>query len=239
MSLTLLLAPGLAGAVAGAGGTSDKLLAQIQDTARRHLLRQAENAGLREPLFDVEVIRSAKPVPACGEPVQVEGIDTRTPSRMRFAAACRTDTPWRIEFVVRAHVSASVAVAVAALPAGKPYAAADLTLERRDVTATPDPVSDLERAVGMTGRRALRAGDVLRESLLAAPLLVRRGEAVSIVVRREQIEISVAGEAMEAGARDAQVRVRNVSTGNIIRARVVGPAMVEPVGTSLSTQSPE
>jgi len=238
--LSFLLAAGNSIAHAAAGDSlADKLAMQVQETATQQLRRQAENAGLREPLFDISVVRNAKPVPACRQAVLIESVDTRTPSRMRFAAVCRAADSWRIEYVVRAHVSAKVAVAVATVPAGKPLAATDLIAERHDVTAMPDTVADPEAAIGMASRRALRAGDVLRQSLLAAPVLVRRGDAVSIVVRKAQIEISMAGEAMEAGTRDALVRVRNVSTGNIIRARVAAPGMVEPVDLSLSTQSPD
>jgi len=234
--LVLALAAGNGIALAAAG-SGDKLAAQVQEAARLQLRRQAESAGLREPLFDVSVVGNAKPVPACPQAVSIESVDTRMPSRMRFAAVCRAADSWRIEYIVRAHVSAKVVIAVAAVPAGKPLAATDLMLERHDVTAAPDTVADPDAAIGMASRRTVRAGDVLRQSLLAPPVLVRRGDAVSIVVRKEQIEISVAGEAMEAGARDALVRVRNVSTGNVIRARVIGAGMVEPVDISLSTQS--
>lgn len=226
-------------ALAAGDSAADKLVLQVQAAATQQLQRQADSAGLREPLFDVSVVKNAKPVTACGQAVLIESVDTRTPSRMRFAAVCRAAESWRIEYVVRAHVSAKVVVAVAAVAAGKPLTAADLVLERHDVTATPDTVSDLDATAGMASRRALRAGDVLRQSLLTAPVLVRRGDAVSIVVRKEQIEISVAGEAMEAGTRDAAIRVRNVSTGNVIRAKVIGPGMVEPVDLSISTQSPD
>ena len=37
----------------------------------------------------------------------------------------------------------------------------------------------------------------------------------------------MSGEAMDAGAKGSQVRVRN-SSGNIIRARVTGPGEVQP-----------
>ena len=222
----------------GADITGDKLAAQVQEAARQQLQRQADSAGWREPLFDISVVRNAKPAPACAQAVQVESIDTRTPGRMRFAAVCRAADGWRIEYVVRAHISAQVVIALVALPAGKPLAATDLILERREVSAAPDTVTAPEAAIGMASRRAIRAGEVLRQSVLTPPVLVQRGDAVSIAVRKQQIDISVAGEALDAGARDSAVRVRNLSSGNIIRARVIGAGLVEPVDIAISTQSP-
>jgi hypothetical protein len=43
------------------------------------------------------------------------------------------------------------------------------------------------------------------------------------------IEVSTAGEALDAGARGALVRVRNSTSGQTVRMRVVAPGTVEPV----------
>jgi flagella basal body P-ring formation protein FlgA len=81
--------------------------------------------------------------------------------------------------------------------------------------------------VGLTSRRSLRAGEVLRQGQLAAPVLVKRGSAVSIVARKEQV-VSMAGEAMDPGALGQVIRVRNAASGTVIRARVVDAGVVEP-----------
>ncbi len=75
-------------------------------------------------------------------------------------------------------------------------------------------------------------------ALLSAPTLVKRGDAVRIVARREQIEVSMAGEALDSGARGAVIRVRNPN-GTVLRTRVTGAATVEPVDVPMSAQSPD
>ena len=62
-----------------------------------------------------------------------------------------------------------------------------------------------------------------------APLLVKRGDAVVMIARIEGIEVSTAGEALDAGARGALVRVKNSTSGQTLRMRVVAPGAVEPV----------
>jgi hypothetical protein len=52
-----------------------------------------------------------------------------------------------------------------------------------------------------------------------------------MIARREGIEVSTAGEALDAGARGAMVRVRNAGSGQVVRMRVAGPGTVEPVDT--------
>lgn len=201
--------------------------ALVEAAARAHVLRWANTSGLIEPEFTLEVLRGSRPLGGCGQAVTVEPADTRLPSRMRFTAVCGGAQGWRYEFVVKARISARIAVAAADVPAGKVLADEDVLLERHDISGIADPVSDPADVVGMSGKRALRAGEVLRAALLGSPALVKRGEAVRIVARHEQVEVSMAGEALDGGAKGTLVRVRNAN-GTVIRARVTGAGTVQP-----------
>jgi flagella basal body P-ring formation protein FlgA len=177
------------------------------------------------------VVVPVPPLAACAQPVVVDEVDARTPSRMRFAASCPGAGGWRREVVVRATVSAKIVVAAADVPANRPLRDDDVTLARRDVTAARDTFSDPAAIDGMSSRRTLRAGEIVRRTQLVAPTLVRRGDAVRIVARSGGIEVTVSGEALDAGARDDVIRVRNASTGTVIRARVRDTGAVEPADT--------
>jgi flagella basal body P-ring formation protein FlgA len=89
-------------------------------------------------------------------------------------------------------------------------------------------VTTAAAAVGQSSRRLLRAGEVLRAGQLAAPVLVKRGDQVVMVARRQQVEVSTSGEALDAGSRGAIVRVRNSASGQVVRTRVTGAGTVEP-----------
>ena len=210
---------------------ADKVLLLVEDAAREYVLRWADSRGLAEPEFDITVVRGSRPLAACGSAVSVEAADTRQPARMRFNAICSGDGArggsWRYEFVVRAKVSARIVIAANDIGAGKIIADEDVLLERHDISTVGDSVSDPQEVVGMSAKRTVRVGEVLRTGSLASPILVKRGDLVNIVASRDQVTVSMSGEAMDAGARGSQVRVRN-SSGNIIRARVTGPGTVQP-----------
>lgn len=148
---------------------------------------------------------------------------------MRFVARCPDPKGWRHDFVVRARVSAQVAVTAMPLKAGEVLGDEHVTLERRDVTLIGDAIGAPEAAIGQTSRRSLRAGEVLRANQLVAPLVVKRGDQVLMVARQEGIEVSMAGEALDAGAQGAVIRVRNTASGQVVRMRVAGAGTVEPV----------
>jgi flagella basal body P-ring formation protein FlgA len=208
---------------------ADKTLLLIQKAANEHLAHQASSAGLQEPLFEVSVAKTTRPIPACARTPEVEAVDTRALNRMRFAVSCPDPDGWRQEFVVRAALSAKVVVAAQAVLPGKTLEKEQLMVERRDISLIGDSLNDVRDAVGLTSKRSLRAGDLLRSSMLAAAVAVKRGDPVRIVARRDQVEVSVSGEAQESGALQDVVRVKNSSSGMVIRARIIAPGTVEPV----------
>lgn len=209
-------------------GAAETLSAQLEQAARAQLDRQAAAAGLVEPRFEVALV-TTRPAPPCARPVAIEPLETRLAARMRFVVRCPDAGGWRYEYVLRATVTALVAVAAVPVAANQPLTDDAVTLERRDVSSIADPVTTAAAAVGQSSRRTLRAGEVLRAGQLAAPVLVRRGDQVVMVAHQQQVEVSTSGEALDAGSRGAIVRVRNGASGQVVRMRVTGAGTVEPV----------
>jgi len=212
--------------------SAQTLSARIEDAAREQLEKGADAIGLGDPQFDITVA-SSRPAPVCKGEASIEAVDTRQPARMRFAARCPDGKGWRHDFVVRARVSALVAVTAVPVAANRELLEADVTLERRDITQLRDPIGIVDEAVGQASRRSLRAGEVLRASQLVAPIAVKRGDAVVMTARQDGIEVSMAGEALDAGARGAVVRVKNSASGQVVRMRVLGAGAVQPIDMAL------
>ncbi|HTN66645.1 MAG TPA: flagellar basal body P-ring formation chaperone FlgA, partial [Burkholderiaceae bacterium] len=168
---------------AAANTAADDAAAQVKRSARQLLEEQAMRAGFLDSVFNLTVVPPNRPLPVCRQPLRIDTIDTRQARRMRFAATCPGSDGWRHEFVVRASMSASVLVAAVALPAGHELTAADVALAQRDVTNVSDALASPQAVLGMTSRRSVRAGEVVREGWLVRSTLVHRGAAVSIVAR--------------------------------------------------------
>lgn len=214
----------------GVEQTDAKVQSAVEQAAREHLMAFAEQAGLAEARVRVTVVpRSAAAAP-CSQRLAVEPLDTRNITRMRFAAVCGAT---RTEYVARGSVTAQVVVASADIAANRPIAAAQLARERRDVSSVTGAISEIDAAVGQASRRAIRAGQVVSARFLVQPVLVRRGAPVDIVARNAGVQVTVKGEAMEAGRRNEIVRVRNVGNGKVITARVLDEHTVEPAGETV------
>lgn len=200
---------------------------QVKDAARTQLEAQAAASGLADARFELTVVPPRVAL-NCPGPVEVDTLDTRQASRMRFAVRCPQAGASRLEYIVRARISASVVVMAAPLAANELITDTHLTVGQRDITSIADPVVAPIDAVGQTSRRSLRAGDVLRNSSLTAPVLVKRGDSVVMIARIEGIEVSTDGQALDAGAKGATIRVKNSASGQTLRMRVTAPGTVEP-----------
>jgi flagella basal body P-ring formation protein FlgA len=214
--------------LASAAGPAPAPAARVEAAARQFLQDQATLKGLVDPAFELHLATSPQPLAPCPTPVDVQALETRYLSRMRFSATCPGEGGWQRDWTVRAEVTAVVVVAAADVPANRPLTDADLAQERRKLTDMADALPAPDAAIGQASTRALRTGQVVVPRFLAQPLLIKRGEQVTIQARSGPIEVNVAGEALEPGRRGEVLRVRNSSTGKVIRARVLDSGLVEP-----------
>jgi flagella basal body P-ring formation protein FlgA len=203
------------------------------------VLDQASAKGFADPVVELKLATHPKPLQPCDGTVSVDALETRSLMRMRFVAVCTGAEGWQREWIVRAELTAKIVVAAADVRANQALTDDDLSLERRRVTDIADAMPDPSAAIGKASSRALRSGQPVSARWLAAPLLVRRGESVTILARNAGIEVQAAGEAMEPGRLHEVVRVRNTTTGKVIRARVIEAGTVEPeiIGGSSRVQS--
>lgn len=100
--------------------------------------------------------------------------------------------------------------------------------ERRLVDRLPhDAVRDVRMLEGQVARASIRAGRVLRESMLHSPQLVARGQVVVVRVRRGSVEVTDRGLAMQSGRAGEVVRVQSASTQRVLTGVVRADGSVE------------
>ncbi|WP_175885456.1 flagellar basal body P-ring formation chaperone FlgA [Burkholderia sp. BCC0044] len=210
---------------------SDPAVAQVEKAARAWLAQYVAEHALSEPRASATVTAPRRPAPACDAPYDIVATDTRVLTRMRFSVRCPSESRATV-YTVKAHIDAPVLVATAALAPNQPLSEANFTRDVRDVALTPDALTDPAQAVGRTLRRAVRAGQVIQMRLLKGVEVIRRGQTVQIVADGSGVQVSVPGTAMQSGAIDDVIRVKNASSGKIVTARVTSAGTVEPIGAS-------
>jgi flagella basal body P-ring formation protein FlgA len=83
--------------------------------------------------------------------------------------------------------------------------------------------SDAEQVIGLSARRALRAGAVVGPRDLARPQVIARNDTVEVAFVAGGVTLTVTGRATRAAAVGEAVTVTNLSSGRTIEAVASGP----------------
>ncbi|WIW90548.1 flagellar basal body P-ring formation chaperone FlgA (plasmid) [Sphingobium sp. V4] len=104
-----------------------------------------------------------------------------------------------------------------------------------DFTSAPLPpaaargATPSQEAAGQEATRRLSAGSPVRAKDIAAPRIVRRGEAVTIALSSGALRITAGGRALGDAAQGEAVRVVNLSTNRTLDAVADRPGQVRVI----------
>ena len=133
--------------------------------------------------------------------------------------------------------SVEAAVALRALARGEIVKAGDVVIERRaKAEFANEPVAPAAEVVGLAARRAVRAGQPLRNADLTKPEIVHRGDLVTLHYEVPGIVISMRGKATESGALGDTVSVLNEQSKRTIQGVVSSPGHVTVVKTVVANR---
>ncbi|MDP8224527.1 MAG: flagellar basal body P-ring formation chaperone FlgA [Candidatus Lernaella stagnicola] len=176
--------------------------------------------------YDIEIVRDHMPLTA--EPGHVAARIYHSPSdnlagTHTYVVEYRVDghPAGRGSFTVRVHVQATVYVAAHQLNRGVLLSDRDLVPKRvdlADIRALPE--TDRSKLLGARIRHTIREGEIVTEAALDPVPVVRRGDAVVVVARRDKMVVTAFGVAKENGALGEVIRVENVQSKRVVHARV-------------------
>ena len=153
---------------------------------------------------------------------------TKVSSRTVVGVRCVGSSPWKVYVPVDVVVTETVLIAKKTLPQGKSLTPADVIREKRDVSMFRNGyLSSVEELVDQRLKRQVEAGRVITPSMLVADKLIRRGQAVTLVVKNDHINIRMAGLALADGVLNQRIRVENTNSGRVVEGIVRSREYVE------------
>ncbi len=171
-----------------------------------------------EPGTDLRLLRMAYDPRNGRFEVLFERTDTRTPLRITGTYA---ET-----FVA--------AVLARPLAAGEIVRATDITIVRRPKSEfIANIINSADQAIGLAARRAMRPGDLLRQTDLSKPETIARNDNVSITYQVPGITLTLRGKALEGGSIGDSINVLNVLSKRTVQGTIAGPGHVVVTATTL------
>ena len=177
-------------------------------------------------------IGSTNSIAPCPTQINVSGGNTGRLSRQQLTLECAGQTlkGWPVKVSSDMQVFLPVVVSSAVINRGDTITRAQLQLQENEITrANRGFYHRLDQVAGMGAKRRIRSNQMLSPDLIDQPQAVKRGEKVQIIANKDGIKAAMAGEALEKGAIGDVIRVKNISSGKTIEAKVLEVGLVSSV----------
>lgn len=141
--------------------------------------------------------------------------------RVTTEVRCDGTPSWKIYVQATVTAQMKIPVLIRPLARGAVVTKQDLELMFIAVGQQQQPIAEtLDAVVGMELRRPASSGQPVLLSQLTAPDLIKRGQRVNIHYDESELRITMAGKALQSGARGEWISVENTSSGRHIEGRV-------------------
>ena len=148
--------------------------------------------------------------------------------RVIVRVRCEGGSPWTIFVPAQVKLFRDVVIVNHPLKRGMVIDYADVILRERDISLINQGyLTATELAVGQKLLRPVITDQVLTLTHLEQVATVRKGDHVVISARSGTLSVKMPGEALSDGGLSEQIRVKNLNSKRVIRARVTAPGQVE------------
>jgi len=142
-------------------------------------------------------------------------------------------------FAAEAPASVRIVVPARDILRGEVIGESDLTYAQVAAAALPSTtVTKFEVLTGMQTRRTLRAGENVRPDDVRRPVVVTKGQTVTMTFSAPGVELAAMGHAMSEGGIGDTVTVQNPVSFRMVTATITGPGAVraaDPAGAPITT----
>ncbi|MDD9900347.1 MAG: flagellar basal body P-ring formation chaperone FlgA [Alphaproteobacteria bacterium] len=133
----------------------------------------------------------------------------------------------------RISIMTDVPVLTSALREGDIISSNDITTIEMDARKVPaNIVLDAQKLVGQTPRRGLAAMRPLTPSEIMAPLSVKKGDLVTVILKNGALNLTMQAKALQNGADGEVVRLINTESNRMLEGTITGPQTVTMTLTS-------
>ncbi|MNE08036.1 flagellar basal body P-ring biosynthesis protein FlgA [compost metagenome] len=195
--------------------TVEDYLATTQTEGRYEIQVNQLDPRLRMPLCDKELTASLE------SPAQPLG-------RVTVRVRCDGSGPWTVFVPAQVRLFRNVVVSTRPMKRESVLGEQDVALRERDVGLLKQGyLTALDQALGQKLVRSTVIDQVLGPVHLEQAEVIRKGDHVVITARSGTLSVRMPGEALSKGSTSEQIRVRNLNSKRVVKARVTGPGQVE------------
>ncbi len=199
----------------------------LQTLMNQHAKEQGWQ-GMRLVIQNTPLTRTNLLAPCPGK-INASGGSVAKLARQQLILECTNKAikGWPIKVSSDMQVFLPVVISTTVINRGDTIRSNQLQLQENEITRSPRGFYHrIDEINGMGAKRRIRANQIVSPDLIDQPQLIKRGEKIKIIANRDGISASMPGEALEKGGEGEVIRVKNLSSGKTIEAKVVEAGVV-------------
>jgi flagellar basal body P-ring formation protein FlgA len=143
------------------------------------------------------------------------------PGKNTLIMQCVGSTPWRVFMTARVKLFSYAVVSKHPLNKGHLIKESDLKLEKIQLTQLRSShLSDIKQATNQVLKKRINRHEVVSVNNLSKPIIIKKGETITIVAKNNGFQISMKGVALMAGSKGDKIKVKNIKTKKVIQGIV-------------------
>ena len=164
----------------------------------------------------------------CAEPVQFSSSRPIGAGAVSLRASCSYPRRWSHFLHGEIRLLRQVLVSSRPLNKGSSLQLSDLKYKKLDQNKLRNGYfTEATQVTGFQLNRSISIGKPINPRMLDAPILVAKGDTITIQAGNIKVSVEMSGTALEAGKRDDQILVQNNRSGKTVKARVIGRGRVK------------
>ncbi|ERO64463.1 hypothetical protein P308_23895 [Pseudomonas piscis] len=168
-------------------------------------------------------------MPACDKELTASLESPAQPlGRVTVKVRCEGSSPWSVFVPAQVKLFREVVTSARPLKRSSIIEPEDVVLRERDISQNGQGyLTSVDQAIGQKLVRPMVADQLVTLVHLEQAEVVRKGDQVVISARSGSLNVRMPGEALSNGGMSEQIRVKNLNSQRVIKARVTAPGQVE------------
>lgn len=188
------------------------------------------DAGRRSYRATMQVWSASQPIGLLAVSGEVSLKNTNAPSKTAASKTPLTspslNNPVLAEAKDANKVMADIPVLTRNMRSGEIISADDIAMQSINVRGYDQFVTSADQLIGQSARRSLVANRPIRPLDIGQPVLISRGQLVTILYQTDNMALTATGKAMENAGMNQTITVVNGQSNRTIQAVVTGPNLV-------------
>jgi len=166
-------------------------------------------------------------VAECKDALQVKANKQLVLGRNSVQVRCANRSSWSLMLNADIEVWRDVVVLRDHISRGEAVESSRLALQQRDIGKLQRGYyTSFKQVIGNVSKRSLKAGTAISPSMISLPIIVQRGQAITLRVERPGFAVDMKGLALKKGRQGDTIKVKNSSSNRVLFGTIIHADLV-------------